>query len=430
VKKMMNQRIGLVLSGALLALSYFSSFGCTERPSPQPASAEHQEIVDNLVAAGFPIEDIAITGDRVYVGRDAHVTLAASREMLSAPSHADHAGHADHLDHADHAEQEQYRTTNLVSPSITKICVNGPAFTGAFGAALDLAIQNFDEQPLTFSMARAPSAGCSFTINAVIQSGGAGGQAGFPSGGLPYPTIIIFNGLSGYSVDTIEHVITHELGHTIGFRHSDYFNRSISCGSGGDEGDAGIGAIHVPGTPTGAAVGASLMNSCFRTAETGEFAAADVSALRTLYTPTQNQWRWCPKCQGLFYGGAGSACPAGGAHDGAQSGNYVLLHSVGSGPDHQDNWRFCSKCRGLFTAAFAAAACPAGGTHNGTTSGNYSLLHSVGSGPGLQDNWRWCNKCNGLFRPSPGSVCPAGGAHNGATSGNYSLLYQCSTPGC
>jgi hypothetical protein len=59
--------------------------------------------------------------------------------------------------------KEQYRTTNLVSPSLAKICVNGATFTDAFSTALDLAIQNYNEQPLTFAMARTPSTGCSLT---------------------------------------------------------------------------------------------------------------------------------------------------------------------------------------------------------------------------------------------------------------------------
>jgi hypothetical protein len=80
-----------------------------------------------------------------------------------------------------------------------------------------------------------------------------------------------------------EHVITHELGHAIGFRHSDYYNRSISCGSGGDEGAGTYGAIHISGTPTTATVGGSIMNSCFRSTETGEFTSSDVTALNALY---------------------------------------------------------------------------------------------------------------------------------------------------
>ena len=75
----------------------------------------------------------------------------------------------------------------------------------------------------------------------------------------------------------------HEIGHTIGFRHSDYYNRAISCGSGGNEGDSGVGAILIPGTPSSATVGGSIMNSCFRSTETGEFTSSDVTALNYLY---------------------------------------------------------------------------------------------------------------------------------------------------
>jgi hypothetical protein len=256
-----------MLVAALSALM----LACAAQPEEaQPSEAqrsETQEIIENLKQAGFPADDIMVVDGKVYVGRDAEVSLAASREMIAVGDTTD----------------EQYRTTNLVSSSITKICINGSTFTGAFSTALDLAIQNFDELPLSFSMARTPSTGCSFTINAVIQPGVVGGSAGFPSGGLPFSTINIGGGLSAYSVDVIEHVITHEIGHTIGFRHSDYYNRSISCGTGGNEGDAGVGAIHIPGTPTTAVVGGSLMNSCFRSVETGEFTSTDVTALQTLY---------------------------------------------------------------------------------------------------------------------------------------------------
>ncbi|RJS13621.1 protease B [Corallococcus sp. H22C18031201] len=239
------------------------SFGCAELPD------EAQEIVANLVKAGFPEDDIQISAGKVYVGRDAEVTLAASREMLEPGDD----------------RREQYRTTNFISASLSKICVNAPSFTGVFSTALDMAIENYNALPLTFTLARAPSAGCDFTINAFIDSNLNGGVAGFPSNGNPYGQMTIGGLLSQYGVDVIEHVITHELGHTIGFRHSDYYNRAISCGSGGDEGDVGVGAIHILGTPTTATIGGSIMNSCFRSVETGEFTSSDLTALNALYVP-------------------------------------------------------------------------------------------------------------------------------------------------
>jgi hypothetical protein len=47
-------------------------------------------------------------------------------------------------------------------------------------------------------------------------------------------SINIGTGLQSSSADVNEHVITYELGHAVGFRHSDYYNRAISCsGHGG-----------------------------------------------------------------------------------------------------------------------------------------------------------------------------------------------------
>jgi Dual-action HEIGH metallo-peptidase len=253
----------MISRATVLALSSLAfAFGCADQPS------DTQEIVDNLVQAGFPTNDIQVVDGAVYVGRDAQVSLEASREMLET----------------DGSSAEQYRTNNLVSSSKTKICVNpSSAFTGNFSTGLNNALANYTNLSLTFDMVRGPTSGCSANISAVIQAGLVGGSSGFPSGGNPYGQIIIGGGLSAYSVDVIEHVITHELGHTIGFRHSDYYNRAISCGSGGNEGSAGIGAVLVPGTPGTAVVGGSIMNSCFRSTENGEFTSSDLTALNYLY---------------------------------------------------------------------------------------------------------------------------------------------------
>jgi predicted Zn-dependent protease len=251
-------------AAVLAAICGASLFGCGVDPE-----VENQEIISNLIQAGFPADDIMVADGAVYVGRDAHVTLAASREMLQSGK----------------SSQEQYRTTNLVSTTKTKICINP---TSSFSSnstlmqALDMAIANYNALPLTFDMARGPTTGCSANITAATTSG-AGGSAGFPSGGNPYGQINIGTGTTSYGVNVCEHVITHELGHTIGFRHSDYYNRSISCGSGGNEGDAGVGAILIPGTPSTATVGGSIMNSCFRSTESGEFTSTDVTALNYLY---------------------------------------------------------------------------------------------------------------------------------------------------
>jgi Dual-action HEIGH metallo-peptidase len=233
--------------------------------------SENQEIVSNLVQAGFPADDIMVVDGAVYVGRDAQVSLESSREMIQPGKES----------------AEQYRTTNLINTgAVTLICVNPTSQFLRYAnltAGLDLAIENYNQRNLAIRFVRGPAAGCNATIIAKT-AGGTGGSAGFPSGGQPYSDINIGTGLNKYSVDVNEHVITHELGHCIGFRHTDYYNRSISCGgSASNEGDAGIGAILIPGTPSNATLGGSIMNSCFRSTETGEWSSSDITALDYLY---------------------------------------------------------------------------------------------------------------------------------------------------
>jgi len=92
----------------------------------------------------------------------------------------------------------------------------------------------------------------------------------------------------------------------------------------------------------------------------------------------------------------------------------------------QNDWRWCHKCEGLFYARGRAftGRCAAGGAHENVNSGDYSLFYDV-PGLGGQNEWRWCQKCEALFYSrGAGStgVCPAGGAHEGQNSGDYTLF--------
>src|SRR4051794_5626014 len=136
----------------------------------------------------------------------------------------------------------------------------------------------------------------------------------------------------------------------------------------------------------------------------------------------QANWRWCHKCQGLYFAGnPGSHCPAGGAHDLTGSGNYRLIQNTPSYPGQAD-WRWCHKCQGLYFAGNGGSHCPAGGAHDKTGSGNYTLINQKPLAFG-QHGWRWCHKCQGLyFGGNAGSHCPAGGPHDATGSGDYALL--------
>ena len=143
---------------------------------------------------------------------------------------------------------------------------------------------------------------------------------------------------------------------------------------------------------------------------------------------TQEGWRWCVKCEGMFFAAAGkSVCPAGGAHDGGQSGHYHVMFNS-TYPYGQNGWRYCKKCGGLHYGGFGSGVCAAGGGHDASGSFDYRLATNSPYKPYDKEEqlrWRYCKKCQGSFfsgHPTQGH-CPAGGAHDGSGSFDYSMAH-------
>jgi hypothetical protein len=156
------------------------------------------------------------------------------------------------------ANEEHYRTTNLVNTGtgVRTITVSlGSGFPSYYSTGLDLALAHYNNLNLTIHFQRVSSGGQIQIKGARLGTsfGGCilGQSAGFPTNGNP---------ASGFTLSTsscatryintaakADEVMAHELGHCIGFRHTDYMNR-ISCGSNSNEGDGGVGAIHIDGT--------------------------------------------------------------------------------------------------------------------------------------------------------------------------------------
>ena len=182
---------------------------------------------------------------------------------------------------------KQYRTFNLVSSPRT---VNVIGFTASSGqgltskqrTALQRAINNYNSLNigLNFTLTFGTNYGPYDIVVYQNSNGQAGGVAGFPSGGDPYKYVQIFSGMENYSTSTNEHVITHEIGHSVGLRHTDWFSRQ-SCGQSG-EAAGSDGAVYIPGTPEGYDSN-SLMLACFSSNESGNFGYYDEVALEYLY---------------------------------------------------------------------------------------------------------------------------------------------------
>jgi hypothetical protein len=190
-----------------------------------------------------------------------------------------------------YANEEHYRTTNLVSassyPTIrVAISSSSSSHNAVFVAALDEAIRRYNAEGLTIRFQRVTSSP-NITINAYYQVSNTLGSAGFPSGGAPYSQIQMntyhySTSTSSTNVNYIATIMAHEMGHCIGFRHTDYMSRQYSCGgSAYNEGSAGVGAIHIPGTPTGPSA-SSWMLACSN-GSNRPFTSADKTALRYVY---------------------------------------------------------------------------------------------------------------------------------------------------
>ncbi len=164
-------------------------------------------------------------------------------------------------------EEEQYRTTNTVTTNGNRtitifIPTSGSnSFSATYASAVNEVVNRYNALNLNLKFQRVTSStGANIVISRLPrrdENRGVLGSAGFPtSSGNPFNSIQmsgILESTYGLSVNGIATIIAHEVGHCIGFRHTDYFNRAISCGgAASNEGASTVGAIHIPGTPTGA----------------------------------------------------------------------------------------------------------------------------------------------------------------------------------
>lgn len=267
-----------------ILLSLFAS--CSKDQLKEELSLEvTEEIIDKVESIFFNTDNIVVdeitypdlTTEQVYKIEDDIVMTAEQLEEMIA----------NFIPFDEEVTERQYRTNNLVSNNQTiTVCGyngnNSSGLTSKMRTALQWAVNNYNalNTGLTFSL--------TFTTNYQpyemvvyrVANGQAGGVAGFPSGGNPYKWIQIFSGMDNYDTNTVEHVITHEMGHALGLRHTDWFSRQ-SCGQSGESAGS-TGAVHIPGTPTGYDSN-SIMLACFGSNEDGEFGFYDRVALEFLY---------------------------------------------------------------------------------------------------------------------------------------------------
>ncbi|GAA4201270.1 hypothetical protein GCM10022289_14380 [Pedobacter jeongneungensis] len=191
------------------------------------------------------------------------------------------------------AETEQYRTTNVVKSLPRVVTVSVTNLPQVYSDAVNTMISRYNSLGLRLTFQRA-SAGAKGNIDIVgFNEGPSGGfitlgSSGFPtSSGAPYSQVKMNTNAAAYGTNPnllyLASVLQHEVGHCIGFRHTDYMNRAFSCGSSGagNEGASNIGAVRIPGTPS-APDAASFMLACSNGGNR-TFNANDVIAINYLY---------------------------------------------------------------------------------------------------------------------------------------------------
>lgn len=185
-------------------------------------------------------------------------------------------------------ETEQYRTTNLVTalPRVITVALSSKIKASVYGPVLDEMVSRYNAENLLITLQRV-SSGANITFDNA--NGNYLASAGFPTAsGDPYNLIkvntrAIGSGTSTTFINYAATIFAHELGHCIGFRHTDYMDRSYSCGgSTANEGASTVGAILIPGTPA-AADPNSFMLACIGSGVNRPFNANDKTALNYLY---------------------------------------------------------------------------------------------------------------------------------------------------
>ncbi len=279
MKKLLRTAFALSLTGMMFS-------ACSKKQNAeveiQPEGAISETVLQQIKAAGFSTHEVVKNENGYIVEGDIFLTEAELQSQATSPV-------------LRVANEEQYRTNNLVGslPRVIKIKVTG--LGTAFVQGADLAISRYNAANLRLTFQRITSGTANINIVGFNQGPNSQGlitlgSAGFPSGGNPFNQISMNTNSAAYgsnpNVNFVGSVIQHEIGHCIGMRHTDYFNRDISCPfdpNGNNEGAGSIGAILIPGTPSGATLsGNSWMLACSNGGNR-TFNSNDLIALNYLY---------------------------------------------------------------------------------------------------------------------------------------------------
>ena len=252
-----------LLTAALLLLM----FSCgTQSDNANSNQTDMDKALTILEKQGFDMSKIVPDGDAVIIDTDARLSLEAILK-------------------SDEQRDKQYRTQFIMTQSNAsdiriRISSNVPS---NWATATRQAIANWNSSGSAINMTEV-SSGEDITVSmANLGNPQAIAQAEFPSSsGQVGFRVRINTNFGSLSATRKEFTMTHEFGHCIGFRHTNWFDRNSNGVSGDVPGDREpeLGLSHIAGTPTGLD-GNSVMNAIV--ANWNGFGQFDLVAVRNLY---------------------------------------------------------------------------------------------------------------------------------------------------